>query len=103
MAIPATVLPDDEAIRPLDGSDLDGWSVIVNLDPDKDWADSTFTVDGTAPFTIDQTHKADEAPYVVITLAAADLAALSLAHWNLAEDAVFGRTFLTQLVRVVDR
>lgn len=103
--IPATVLPDDEQIV----GPPDGWAFKLLLDTSKDWSTSTFTVDtpttGLA-VTLDQSHKADEAPYVLLSLTAEQLEAVGCYipfHWNLAETPILNRTFATQRVMIVPR
>jgi hypothetical protein len=101
--IPVRVVPDDEQLRG------DGWSSQINLDPAHDWSTSAFTVD-TVPAGLPVAVDASQAgiagaPYIVLSLTAAQTTALTGAafRWNLAEDKVLARTFLTRKVEVRDR
>lgn len=100
--IPTQVTPDDVQIRG------DAWQCQILLDPSKSWAGSTFTVDTVPvglPVVVDATHKGDVAPYVLLSLPAASITALQgvTFRWNLAEDVVLGRTFLTRTVEIRER
>lgn len=98
-------IADEEVVRPRDGSEIDEWSLIVNLDPAKDWSRSTFTVDGTAGVQVDQSEKGATPPRLVVFLTpdAISAAKQTFQFWNLAEDTVLDRTFLAQRLKVVDR
>lgn len=104
MATPAA-LPDERVITPADGSDLDEWSAIINLDPTKDWSAVEFTIDGDATFEVDQTDKDASPPRVIVYLTPASLRAArnGFLRWNLAVDGLLNRTFLTQRLMKVDR
>lgn len=103
--IPASVVPDDKQII----GPPDGWAFKLNVDPSRDWSGSTFTVDTPTEglsIALDQSHKADDVPYVVLSLTSEQLLALgapTFFRWNLAEDVVLARTFATQVVRLVAR
>jgi hypothetical protein len=109
--IPTKVVTDKQ-VRPDPSSLLDAWTAQVNLDPTKDWSGSTFTVESSAPdpygVVLDVTHKASSPPYILLTLPPSSIfqggpIVDSTVRWNLGEDTVLRRTFLTGLVRLVDR
>lgn len=95
-------LDDDTAIVPAEGSTLDSWFNLIELDTGNTYG--TWTVDSPsgANFEIDYSHANDpSAPYVLVTLAPADLrevaaTGVQFIRYNVVESDYFKGTAVRQ-------
>lgn len=103
MSVPAVVTPPDEHLRG------DAWTFTILLDTNKNWSASTFTID-TSPIdgyqmVLDVSQKGASPPSIALSLSADATTHITSnnVRWNLAENLIIGRTFLTGNVYLVDR
>lgn len=107
--IPSKILPDDDQIRGNGNPTLDVWAFKLLLDASRDWSGSTFAVDSTLPdpyvVALDDSHKGDDVPYILLTVPSATTEATDVAsfRFNIAESPILNRSFCSQTVRLAQR